>query len=192
MHKVLSGILVATVATLWFGSTTFAGGWAVTTLDPLPASLYAGATYQIGFMMRQHGVTPIRDGTPAILLTRAGQTLRFDGRAEGGFGHYVADVTFPASGEWTWSVDQNPFPQQQTLGAINIGPPVPEPLPPLRQQPPAELALFGIVLLAVLGLVLARVAQVKRVTTPAATTATAHMASMLTQAHRSTMTPSRS
>jgi len=35
--------------------TTLAGGWAVVTLDELPAQVVAEKSVTIGFMVRQHG-----------------------------------------------------------------------------------------------------------------------------------------
>src|SRR5262245_37359102 len=92
----ISLVLAATLAVA-SGAVAFAGGYAVTTLDALPESLVANQTYAVGFMMRQHGITPVRDGTPVILVWRDAEALRFAARAEGAPGHYVADVTFPSA-----------------------------------------------------------------------------------------------
>src|SRR5919197_1411768 len=108
MRRLFLSAPLAGLAMLWCTSAALAGGWAVTTLDALPQQMQAGQTNRIGFMMRQHGVQPITFGTIA----------------EGGPGHYVAEVTFPHDGEWVWYVDQAPF-QPQTLGAITIGAPGP-------------------------------------------------------------------
>ena len=175
MHtKLLIGVSLAALAVFWTASGALAGGWAVTTLDPVPDML-AGQTYQIGFTMRQHGVIPIRGGTPVIIASRGTQTVRFAGRYDGTPGHYVAEVTFPSDGEWTWSVDQQPFPQVQTLGSTTIAAPPAAPLPvtveslpaqaPFRQQRPAELVILGWLLLVLLGASLvfsARASQSRR------------------------------
>ncbi len=135
---------------LLFGCVAFAGGLEVTTCDVWPATLRAGKTYQFGFMMRQYGVTPFRDGTPTLILTRGRDTVRMAAHAEGAPGHYVVDVTFPSDGEWAWSVDQRPFPQVQELGTVTIAPMTVQ-LEPLPVRPPAELVLFGLVLVGAFG-----------------------------------------
>ena len=53
------------LALVWTPSV-FAGGWAVTTLDPLPNELRAGETYAIGYVIRQHGQTPFTSAQTAI------------------------------------------------------------------------------------------------------------------------------
>jgi hypothetical protein len=239
---------VAMLAMLWLTASAFAGGWVVTTIDPLPPRMQAGRTYDIGFVMRQHGVTPIADATPQVNISLGDRLLSFPGKPDGPIGHYVAGVTFPVDGEWQWSVDQRPFPQTQSLGAVTIlaapakvpqpvvvpaqsSPPVAAPemsvpiavaqgssrplatgqtsspasVPALapssasgvvemptrtEAKPPAEFALLGLVVLAAGGVGLALL-QVKRVTRPEPMTATAQMASALTQSGRTTITPRR-
>lgn len=192
----ISGPLAA-LAMFWITSAALAGGFAVTTLDPLPPALQAGETYRIGYVMRQHGVAPFSHGHPRIQISGPhGEQLGFAGVEEGALGRYASDVTFPSEGEWTWSVDQNPFPLPQQFGTITVlAAPVAAssaaPIPALKAQPPVELAMAALVAL-LLGAVALVLLQVKRVARPAATTATAQMASILTQARRSTATPSRS
>lgn len=48
----------------------------------------------------------------------------FPARAEGEPGHYVATVTLPAVGDWTWEVDPHSFPIQP-LGSITVTAPAP-------------------------------------------------------------------
>jgi hypothetical protein len=119
-RRVLLSIAVAALAMVWLTPGALAGGWAITTLDAVPRDMQAGETYRIGFLMRQHGVEPIRDGQPRIVIRMDGQEHSFRAVAEGAPGHYVAEVAFPREGEWTWAVDQAPFPMYQALGPIVI------------------------------------------------------------------------
>jgi hypothetical protein len=104
-----------------------AGGWAQTTLDELPGEFIAGETYQIGYTIKQHGQTPVNvedlGGTTEIRITSAesGKTIAYQGVREGPTGHYIAKVTFPAEGKWTWDVTQGPF-DAQHLGSISVKP----------------------------------------------------------------------
>jgi hypothetical protein len=101
---------------------SFAGGWAVTSFDTLPPQFVAGQTYRLGYTIRQHGVSPFSGAQTRIVITSTAgeiETFSFDGVADGAAGHYVADVRFPASGTWTWQVDQNPF-ATQPLGSLTV------------------------------------------------------------------------
>jgi hypothetical protein len=122
MHwRHLTVLCVLAAVSLIGAPAAFAGGWAVTTLDELPAALSAGESYAVGYTIRQHGQTPLLTSDSAIEIrdSTTGATQRFVGKAEGPPGHYVAEVLFPGPGEWEWSADQSPF-QRQALGGITI------------------------------------------------------------------------
>jgi mono/diheme cytochrome c family protein len=95
MHVAL---LVAAAATLGF---TF-GGWATITVDELPRSLAVGPPTKIGFVVRQHGFTPLGDLSPSIVATnsRLGVELRADAKPVGAEGHYEATITPSGKGPW--------------------------------------------------------------------------------------------
>jgi hypothetical protein len=108
----------------------YAGGWAVVTLDSLPAEPRAGQTLHLGFMVRQHGVTPIDSPygagepmKPSLVATNKGnrETLRATARKDGPVGHFVVDITFPAAGTWEWQIIPEPFAGTK-LGQITVLP----------------------------------------------------------------------
>lgn len=118
-------LVAALLLTLVLGGTAAAGGWAVTTLDPLP-DIHAGQPYTIGWTIRQHGQTPIDverlGGTTEIQATTpdGSRTLTFPGKRDGGpTGHYAATIQLPVEGTWTWQVTQGPF-QAQPLGTLPV------------------------------------------------------------------------
>lgn len=116
----MTAAAVATLATLTVPAATEAGGWAVTSLDPMTGAPAAGEEVQIGFTIRQHGRTPVAVDDAAIVVTdAAGHTTRFAAVADGAVGHYVATVEFPTSGRYEWSVIQGWF-GPQDLGAIDV------------------------------------------------------------------------
>jgi hypothetical protein len=96
-----------------------AGGFAVTTLDPLPA-ITPDEPATVGFTIRQHGVTPVAlDGVRLMVRpAEGGPTTVFNARAEGPLGHYVADVVVPA-GTYRWEVIQGMF-GPQDLGPLVV------------------------------------------------------------------------
>src|SRR5215510_963883 len=62
----------------------FAGGWAVITLDELPTDVVAGKSLTIGFMVLQHGRTPMTDLKPTVTAKLPkGEQLTFFGAPEG-------------------------------------------------------------------------------------------------------------
>ena len=113
---VLSVLLVAAAPS----GRASAGGWAVTTLDALPP-VAAGDVVPVGFVIRQHGVTPVAlDGDVGIEVRSAtGATAYFAASPSGPVGHYVAEVTFPEAGTSTWVVHQGWF-GPQDLGSIVV------------------------------------------------------------------------
>ena len=116
--------VLAAMLTLALGSPALAGGWAVTTLDSVPDRFDAGETYSIGYTIRQHGVTPVSVDRTEIRVTHSesGKRLVFRGVPEGPTGHYVAKVTIPAAGTWSWDVTQGPF-EAQPLGTLVVSMP---------------------------------------------------------------------
>ncbi len=144
--------LAVALLTLTLAMPALAGGWAVTTLDSLPDRFVAGETYELGYTIRQHGVTPVNvDKTQVRISEDGGKRLSFDGIRDGGTGHYIAKVSFPKAGAWTWEVTQEPF-APHALGPITaVAPPLAAgqaSAPPVpAQQPRSEpLIVLGIAL----------------------------------------------
>src|SRR4051794_35981568 len=90
-----------------------AGGWALVTLDALPREVRAGESFQLGFMVLQHGKTPTNKDlngnplTPMLTASKQGDataTFHVAARQEGPTGHYVADLNFPSNGSWAWQI----------------------------------------------------------------------------------------
>lgn len=123
-------LLVGFVVSLVAAPTTFAGGWAVVTLDQLPSEMRAGQTFTLGMMVRQHGVTPISadpfgNGSLKVRISAQNltskETIEWSARQEGEVGHFVAEVTFPSAGSWTWAAQPGAFEATQ-LGSVTILP----------------------------------------------------------------------
>lgn len=122
MRKVIAAavLALATATTIGVTSPAAAGGWAVTTLDPLAAAPVAGEPFDVGFTIRQHGRTPISLPDAAILVTGPdGATERFPATPQGSEGHHVATVEIPAAGTVTWAVEQGWFGVQE-LGTLEV------------------------------------------------------------------------
>jgi cytochrome c2 len=134
---ILIAVLLLTVA-LFAVTPALAGGWAVITLDELPGQIVAGESLEIGFTVRQHGITPIDGLTPTVHARLAGFTLTERAKGQGETGHYVATLTFPQAGEWAWSIEaftgNQPMPPLSVVAApaiaqSNSQAPVPSSLP---------------------------------------------------------------
>lgn len=115
------GLLVLVVA---LAAPTFvhAGGWAVITLDELPDEVIAGQPLTIGFMVRQHGRTPIEIAEIPIEVrhSETGETLTFTATPDGETGHYRAELSFPQPGRWVWEIQSGLFPDRQPMPALDV------------------------------------------------------------------------
>jgi hypothetical protein len=94
------------------------GGWAVSTLDEVPAPA-PGETVTVGFTIRQHGVAPVNvEGAGVEISAPSGAVELFAARQEGAVGHYVADVVFAEDGVHAWRIRQGWFADHE-LGTID-------------------------------------------------------------------------
>ena len=85
-----------------------AGGWATITADKAnPPQPHAGVPFTFGFTVLQHGVTPAGWVHPTFVGTNVTTGARIEATAtsQGADGHFVATVTIPSPGNWTWQVD---------------------------------------------------------------------------------------
>lgn len=153
-------VLMALIALSGGPRPAQAGGWAVATLDEIPAGVTAGQPFTVGFTMRQHGVRPVDWGPITLTFTHlaSGQKVTETAFAESSAGHYTVDVTLPAAGAWEWILGEG----------------LPQPMPTLDVQPPAGAAdsapaqsppwslLLGVAGLLGLGLGLAAMFRTRR------------------------------
>jgi hypothetical protein len=118
---------LAAALSLSVSGLAIAGGWAVVKLDGLPVDVTAGKSISIGFTVLQHGASPISGIKPIVHAEHATSGEKFEVVAsdQGERGHYVADLTFPSSGTWNWSIN--------TFGADHVMPPL-EVLPSVTAQ----------------------------------------------------------
>ena len=112
-------LLMVLIFTFAFAIPVFAGGWAVITLDELPAGVVAGEPYTIGFTVLQHGKTPMTGLYPIITARISNdEVLTFSAEPEGKPGHYTAALTFPKDGEWEWSIQA--FTMDLKMPSLNV------------------------------------------------------------------------
>lgn len=135
-----------------FTIPALAGGWAVITLDTLPGEVQANQPFEIGFMVRQHGVTPLEGQEPIITASLAGSkdSVEFFAREEGEVGHYVAELILPQAGNWEWSIAA--FTVNQAMPSLTVVSAVPvasDAVKPAFNLLP--MAITGIGLLSMLG-----------------------------------------
>lgn len=106
--------LIGLLAALLLVGGVQAGGWSVVVLDggsPLTGAegaggVVAGEPISFGFLVLQHGRTPIDGLTPRITaISDSGKTINAFARAEGRPGHYVAELTLPSAGVWNWQIE---------------------------------------------------------------------------------------
>jgi cytochrome c2 len=113
---------LALLLALLFAFPAFGGGWAVITLDELPANVIAGEPFTIGFTVRQHGRTPLDGLYPTITANlHKDQEFMVDAEPDGEPGHYTATITFPQEGEWSWSI--RAFTMDQPMPVLSVSAP---------------------------------------------------------------------
>ena len=107
-----------------------AGGWAVGSLDEAPSGT-AGTTEDVGFTILQHGQTPvdIDENVGIDIYAADGSHLFFEAAGDGTVGHYVASVTFPEAGQYTWEIRMGFF-EPQPLGTLSLTAPAAPVVPP--------------------------------------------------------------
>ena len=150
LRKILVSLLVTAIMMLLMIVAVSAGGWAVITLDDLPGQVVVGEPFTIGFMVRQHGKTPMSSLTPSITVRNSGtgNSLLVKAAPEGETGHYSATLTLPEAGEWQWSISA--FTMAQAMPALHVTPtPGSGPADPLRAVSPMLVGgIAGVVALA--------------------------------------------
>lgn len=118
--RALPALALAVLVLLAGAPSALAGGWALTSLDPLAGPPRASEVMRVGYTVLQHGVRPVAVSGTGIRLAGPGGVERlFPGRPQGPTGHYVAAVRFPAAGSWSWSAEQGWFGPQE-LGAVTV------------------------------------------------------------------------
>jgi len=144
-------IALALLLSVVLAIPAFAGGWAVITLDELPTDVVAGEPLTIGFTVLQHGKTPMEGLDPTITATSSNsESFMVHAKPEGETGHYAVTLTFPADGNWTWSI--RAFSMEQAMPALSVAAPI---AASVSQQPVAATApISAVSIVRVLALVI--------------------------------------
>lgn len=128
-----------------FAAPTFAGGWAVVTLDRLPTNVIAGQPQTIGFMVRQHGMTPMKGLSPSITFRKTGgsDVVYATAASDETVGHYTAKVTLPSAGAWIWTIESFSFPAP--MPTLMVSEPILTTTAPLTSSTPSIPALSQLI-----------------------------------------------
>jgi hypothetical protein len=121
MLKRLRVLTVTAVMVFALGGTALAGGWALTVVNDAPQQFEAGAEHQITYTILQHGRSgaSVEDTSLDFFHPRFKGLFSFPGEPTGNPGEYVAAVTLPTAGSWSWEVNQGWFGVQE-LGSIDV------------------------------------------------------------------------
>jgi hypothetical protein len=106
-NRLTGATLLALVATLTIAASAVAGGWASATLDAPADPPGPGQPTLIRFELLQHGVTPVDFGPTSLTIVNAdtGERTTFAARPDGEPGMWVAEVTYPAAGTYSFVVN---------------------------------------------------------------------------------------
>lgn len=113
--------LAVLIVSLVLAAPAAAGGWATAGLGPPDGGLGAGDTWNAEITLLQHGVTPLDNVQPAVIIRNGKTEKRFAATPTGKPGVYVAKVKFPSSGKWTYLVDDG-FSRTHSYAPVQIGP----------------------------------------------------------------------
>jgi hypothetical protein len=105
------------------------GGWAVVTVEDLPDYFVASQPVSLAFVVRQHGVTPLKGVHPTLEARSGARTVQ--ARVEPGkvVGEYLATFALPESGDWTitiysgWGNSRLTLLPQRAIAAGTAAPP---------------------------------------------------------------------
>jgi hypothetical protein len=119
-RRALAATVVA--AALMLPASAAAGGFATVGLSSLPDGTPPGTPWHVTLTILQHGRTPLSDLKPTVRVRSAdGKTTRtFAAKPAGKAGLYTADVVFPATGTWRYSVDDG-FSRTHAFAPVAIG-----------------------------------------------------------------------
>ncbi|MFN2137917.1 MAG: hypothetical protein ACK2UK_18325 [Candidatus Promineifilaceae bacterium] len=119
-RKMLAALLPGLLALLW-ALPVCAGGWATVGVIDMPEKFYAERPTMIEFMVWQHGNHAVHELTwgdgrtvslePEITLTskESGEAISFPAERGDELGLFVAEITIPAAGEWSWEIAPDPL-----------------------------------------------------------------------------------
>jgi hypothetical protein len=121
MLKRLRVLTVTAVMVFALGGTALAGGWALTVVNDAPQEFEAGTEHQITYTILQHGRSGANVESTSLDFFHPTykKMLTFPGEPTGNPGEYVAAVTLPTAGSWSWEVNQGWFGVQE-LGSIDV------------------------------------------------------------------------
>lgn len=141
-RRIVIIVLLVLMLAAFITGSALAGGWATIELDELPGEIHAGETFNLSFMVYQHGKTPVHsligwdpDGPtpvePVISVTnsKTGETIEImavPDKSE--VGRFHADILFPSEGEWSWTIEPTPLAGATELAALTILPELKAPM----------------------------------------------------------------
>ena len=116
---------LAGIALLVVMSVADAGGWWTITIRDLPEHVVAGKRFQLTFMARQHGVSPLEDLQQEVVAVNGGDSTRGKAVPTRKAGEYTVSLALPHPGRWTIKFNDLALPE---VVAIIPGSPTPSPL----------------------------------------------------------------
>ncbi len=121
IHR-LAAAAAALALLLTMAAPVLAGGWAEIVADPGTEPPVAGEPIELGFTVLQHGRTPAPWETPTVHLRNVGTGATLDVVAtnDRSDGHFVATVSLPDAGYWTWQVTLTDLVTEQPFQALAV------------------------------------------------------------------------
>ncbi len=112
--------LMVTAAVTLMTATIGAGGWAVVTIDELPARIDAGRPLALAFTVRQHGRTLLSGLKPSIEAKSGTLNVSAPATAAQTPGHYTATIVVPQAGDWVVTIHSGFGESRLTLLPVTV------------------------------------------------------------------------
>jgi mono/diheme cytochrome c family protein len=96
------------------------GGWATVTVEDVPDYVEASKPLPLTFMVRQHGVTPLKGIHPTIEARSGGNAARAAAEPGKETGQYTATLTLREPGDWTITINSGFGNSKLTLLPIRV------------------------------------------------------------------------
>jgi mono/diheme cytochrome c family protein len=119
MTRTHSALSIAAAVVLAAG-TISAGGWAVVTVDDLPARIEAAKPVTLAFTVRQHGMTPLGGLKPSIVAASGSSRVETNATAAQDIGQYSAAITLPSAGAWILTINSGFMDSRLSLLPVTV------------------------------------------------------------------------
>ena len=117
MNTMLWSLALSALAGITPAPAAF-GGWATISIEKVPDQVAVGRSFELVFVVKQHGVTPLSGLKPTLDVKGAGQVSHVAAEPGKDKGQYKASVTLSQAGDYFITINSGFRDSRLTLPAI--------------------------------------------------------------------------